>query len=121
MSLNDVGLKKIGILLAIPLTAAFLILGFSSTVYASRSNIDFYSLSSPPPGTTSLEPLIAKWWNWWEAHPTNIANNWPTCIKEDVGIIGNNQHLVFVANPAYASDKNVNSTNQKCELSSNQL
>ena len=50
-----------------------------------------------------------------------MANNWPTCIKEDVGIEGNNQNIVFVANPAYASDANVNSTNQKCELSSNQL
>ena len=37
------------------------------------------------------------------------------------GSVGNNQSIVFLGNPAFAVDKNVNSRNQKCEISSNQL
>ena len=35
-------------------------------LYAIPSGIDFYSPNSTPDGVKSLEPLIAKWWNWWE-------------------------------------------------------
>ena len=36
----------------------------SKNLYAIPSGIDFYSPNSPPAGVKSLEPLIAKWWNW---------------------------------------------------------
>jgi hypothetical protein len=93
----------------------------SKKLYASESGIDFYSPSSPPPGVTSLEPLIAKWWNWWNAIPANTATNWPECIKADGGTIGNNQSVVFIGNGAFAVEKNLNARNQKCEISSSQL
>ena len=41
----------------------------SKNLYASPSGIDFYSPNSPPAGVKSLEPLIAKWWNWEVDHP----------------------------------------------------
>ena len=91
-----------------------------SKTYASTS-VGFYSPSSPPPGVKSLESLIEKWWNWWTATPAATATNWPQCIKADGGNIGSNQSIVFLGNPAQAVDKNANSRNQKCEISSNQL
>ncbi len=60
-----------------------------------------------PDGISSLEPLIANWWNWWEDHPASMANNWPECFKGDGGIIGNNS-IVFLADPALAVENNVN-------------
>ena len=89
-------------------------------IYASTS-VEFYSPSSPPAGVKSLEPLIAKWWNWWLTVPADTATNWPQCIKGDGGNMSNNQSLVFFGNPAQAVDKNVNARNQKCEISSDQL
>ncbi len=90
-------------------------------LYASPAGIDFYSPSSPPPGVKSLEPLIAKWWNWRVALPSTTATNWPECLKGDGGIIGNNQSVVFLGDPATAVAENVNARNQKCEISSSQL
>ena len=101
-------------------TMAIIILSNPSKLYAA-SSVEFYSPNSPPAGVQSLEPLIAKWWNWWEPHSPTIANNWPECIKGDGGTIGNNQSIVFLANTAFAVENNVNSRNQKCQISSNQL
>jgi hypothetical protein len=100
------------------LIMAMLFLNWPSKLNANPS-IDFYSLNSPPPGIKSLEPLIEKWWNWWVAHPQNIANNWPQCLKTDSSI-GNNK-LVFTANPANAIPSNTNAREQKCEISASQL
>jgi hypothetical protein len=99
---------------------SIIILNNPSKLYASTS-VGFYSINSPPPGVKSLEPLIGKWWNWWENHPTKMATNWPECLKGDGGIIGNNQHLVFTPNTALAAENNANARNQKCQISSNQL
>jgi hypothetical protein len=93
----------------------------SKNLYASPSGIDFYSSNSPPAGVKSLEPLIAKWWNWRAAIPSTTNTNWPECLKGDRGIIGNNQSVVFLGDPASAVGKNVNARNQKCEISSSQL
>ena len=92
----------------------------SKNLYASPAGIDFYSPNSPPAGVKSLEPLIAKWWNWQIAIPSTIDKNWQ-CLKGDGGIIGNNQSVVFLGDPATAVEKNVNARNQKCEISSSQL
>jgi hypothetical protein len=108
------------LMLSFLLMMAIIILSNPSMLYATNS-VDFYSPNSPPAGIKSVEPLIAKWWNWWEAHPASIANNWPECIKGDGGTIGNNQSIVFLANSAFAVESNANSRNQKCEISSNQL
>jgi len=96
------------------------IISDSMDSYAENRGIEFYSLDSMPVGMNSLEPLIANWWNWWEDHPASMANNWPECFKGDGGIIGNNS-IVFLADPALAVESNVNSRNQECTISSNQL
>lgn len=93
----------------------------SSNLYAISPGVDFYSIDSPPPGMHSLEPLIGKWWNWWENHPASVANNWPECLKGSGGNIGNGKSIVFTPNPASAVSANAGAKNQKCELSSNQL
>src|SRR3954464_7559463 len=93
------------------------ILSSPSQLYASNSGIDFYSPNSPPAGVKSLEPLIAKWWNWEITNPSNIDKNWPQCLKGDGGVIGNNQSVVFLGNPSFAVAKNVDARNQKCEIS----
>jgi hypothetical protein len=93
----------------------------SKNLYASPAGIDFYSPNSPPAGVKSLEPLIAKWWNWAMAIPNTIDKNWPECLKGDGGIIDNNQPVVFLGNPASAVSKNMGAKNQKCEISSSQL
>jgi hypothetical protein len=111
---------RIQIIVASVLMICIIILSSPSKLYAANS-IDFYSLNSPPPGVTSLEPLIGQWWNWWEDHPTQMANNWPECFKGDGGVIGNNQRLVFTPNPALAAESNANARNQKCQISSSQL
>ena len=108
------------IILASLLLITVTILGNPAKIYASTS-IGFYSPNSPPPGVNSLEPLIAKWWNWWLTVSAATATNWPQCIKGDGGNISNHQSLVFFGNPAQAVDKNVNARNQKCEISSDQL
>lgn len=90
-------------------------------LYADPSGVNFYSINSPPPGMKSTEPLIAKWWNWWNITPSKIATNWPTCIKGNGGNLANGQSIIFIGNPAQAVDKNANARNQKCEISSNQL
>ena len=87
------------LLLGLLITALFIIVSpFNSD--ASREAVDFYSLKSPPPGINSLEALIARWWNWWENHPSDTAHHWPVCLKQD-GNVGN-QSVVFLANPAYS-------------------
>ncbi len=93
----------------------------SKNLYASPAGIDFYSPNSPPAGLKSLEPLIAKWWNWRVSIPSTTATNWPECLKGDGGVIGNNQSVVFLGDPATAVPTNVNARNQNCEISSNQL
>jgi hypothetical protein len=114
-------ISRYDIIAASFLMISIIILANPSKIYAS-SSIGFYSPNSPPSGVNSLEPLIAKWWNWWTAIPSATALNWPQCIKGDGGNIGNNnQPIVFLGNPAQAVDKNVNARNQKCEISSNQL
>ena len=109
------------IFLTLLMTIIPIILGSPSKLYAIQSGIDFYSTNSPPAGVKSLEPLIARWWNWWTAIPSTTAANWPECIKGDGGTIGNNQSIVFVGDAAFAVEKNVNARNQKCEISSSQL
>jgi hypothetical protein len=109
------------IIFATLLIIPIVILSSPPQLYASNSGIDFYSPNSPPAGVKSLEPLIAKWWNWWNAVPSATATNWPQCIKGDGGMIGNNQSIVFLGNTAQAVEKNTNARNQKCEISSNQL
>jgi hypothetical protein len=108
------------IIVASLLIIAVIILSSPSKLHASNS-VQFYSPNSPPPGVKSLEPIIARWWNWATSIPASTANNWPECIKADGGKIGNNQSLVFIGNPAAAVEKNVNARNQKCDLRSNQL
>ena len=83
-------------------------------------DIDFYSPNSMPVGAKSLEPLIGKWWNFWVNHPASYQSNWPVCLKGNGGIIGSNQSVVFLGDPASAVENNVNARNQKCEISSNQ-
>ena len=41
-------------------------------------------------------------------------------LKGNGGVIGNNQSVVFLGDPASAVENNVNARNQKCEISSNQ-
>jgi hypothetical protein len=109
-----------GIIFPTLLMATIIILTSSSKSYATNS-VDFYSPNSPPAGVKSLEPLIGKWWNWWEDHPASMAKNWPECFKGDGGAIGNNQSIVFTPNTALAVEGNANAKNQKCQISSNQL
>ena len=115
------GTRKM-IFLTLLMTAIIVITTSSSkSLYASPAGIDFYSPNSPPAGVKSLEPLIAKWWNWQFAIPNTTNANWPDCHMGDGGIIGNNQSVVFTGDPASAVSKNLNARNQKCEISSNQL
>jgi hypothetical protein len=64
---------------------------------------------------------MAKWWNWRVAVPADTSTNWPECLNGNGGIIGDNQSLVFLGDPATAVEKNVNARDQKCEISSDQL
>jgi hypothetical protein len=89
--------------------------------HAIQSGIGFYSPNSLPVGTTSLEPLIGKWWNFWINHPPATLTNWPSCLKGDGGVIGENQSVVFLGDPASASPTNANATHQNCGIRSNQL
>jgi hypothetical protein len=52
--------------------------------------------------------------------PASTATNWPSCMKGDGGKIGN-QSVVFLGNGAFAMNKNVNSRNQACTITHNQL
>jgi hypothetical protein len=88
--------------------------------YASQSGIDFYSSQSPPAGMNSLEPLIAKWWNWRISQPSAISTNWPQCLKHNAELPSSNESIVFFGDPASAVESNVNATKQKCEISSTQ-
>lgn len=121
--LNIVRLNcRLIISLALLMTTIIIVSGIPSKIYASPSSgIGFYSPSSPPPGVKSLEPLMANWWNWWTSIPAATATNWPDCIKADGGKVGSSQSIVFIGNPAFATDQNANSRNQKCQISSNQL
>src|SRR5919112_1442603 len=115
------GTRKM-IFLTLLMTAIIVITTSSSkSLYASPAGIDFYSPDSPPAGVKSLEPLIAKWWNWEVTIPITVDENWPQCLKGDGGVIGNNQSVVFLGNPSFATAQNVNARNQKCEISSSQL
>src|SRR5215467_8227203 len=86
------------IMLVLILFMPILIIASPAISYASQSTVDFYSIKSPPAGINSLEALMTRWWNWWEAHPTQIAHNWPVCLKQDE-MVGN-RSVVFLANPA---------------------
>jgi hypothetical protein len=121
LSLYPIRLNIRSIIFLTLLMTTILILSSPSKLYASSSGVGFYSTNSPPAGVKSLEPLIGKWWNWWEDHSANMANNWPECLKGDGGIIGNNQSVVFLGNPSHAVEKNVNARNQKCEISFSRL
>jgi hypothetical protein len=89
LSLHSIRLYIRGIIFLTLLITTIFIISNPLKLYASPAGIDFYSPSSPPPGVKSLEPLIAKWWNWWEDHPATTATNWPECLKGDGGIVGN--------------------------------
>jgi hypothetical protein len=102
------------------LTVIILILSNPLEVRASAPGIGFYSPDSLPVGAKSLEPLIGKWWNFWVRHPASYQTNWPECLKGNDGVIGNNQSVVFLGDPASAVENNLNARNQKCEISSNQ-
>jgi hypothetical protein len=124
LSLHSIRLDIRKIIFLTLLMAIILIITSSSpleNLYAIPSGIDFYSPNSPPAGVKSLEPLIAKWWNWEVTIPITVNENWPQCLKGDGGVIGNNQSVVFLGNPSFAVAKNVNARNQKCEISSSQL
>ena len=101
---------------------AFVILIVSGPleVHAITSGIGFYSPNSMPVGAKSLEPLIGKWWNFSVRHPASYQSNWPECLKGNGGVIGSNQSVVFLGDPASAVENNLNARNQKCEISSNQ-
>lgn len=58
------------------LLITIIILSNPAKIYAS-SAVEFYSPNSPPAGIKSLEPLIGKWWNWWNSLPAATATNWP--------------------------------------------
>jgi len=120
LHLSNIILDGHGIMFLALLTTSILIIS-PLRIYASPSGIDFYSPSTPPAGLKSLEPLIATWWNWWNSVPDSAASSWQGCLKGDGGTIGNNQSLVFLGNPAYATQQNTNSRNQNCEIKSNQL
>jgi hypothetical protein len=80
----------IQIVISLTLLITAVIINSPLESYATSSGIGFYSPSSPPPGVKSLEPLIAKWWNWRTALPAATATNWPECLKGNGGIIGDN-------------------------------
>jgi hypothetical protein len=100
---------------------AIIIVSSPLGLYATTSGIGFYSPDSPPPGVKSLEDLIGDWWNKRVAQDPKTANSWPECFKEEGGMIGNNQSVVFVGDPVTALPVNKNATNQRCEISSDQL
>lgn len=52
------------------LVTTILIIGCLAISHASQYKVDFYSLKSAPGGINSLEALLARWWNWWENHPS---------------------------------------------------
>ncbi len=106
-------------MLVLILVMPILVVPSPAISYAIQRTVDFYSIKSPPAGIDSLEALMAKWWNWWEDHPTQIAHNWPVCLKQNE-MVGN-RSVVFLANPAYSDEKNTNARNQNCEISSNQI
>lgn len=83
------------------------------------NGLEFYSASSPPSGST-VDNMISKWWNWWHTVPSSTALIWPKCLVGDGGNIGNNETVVFLANPSFANDANINRTNQNCQILSNQ-
>jgi len=115
---------RVGIRYVIFLTlliTSILIIGNPLKLYASQPGIDFYSSSSLPAGTKSLEPLIGKWRDFWVDHPVSYHESWPVCLKGDGGTVGNNQSVVFLGDPASAVEKNVNARNQKCTISAHQL
>jgi hypothetical protein len=103
------------------LLSAIITICASYESYATPTRVEFYSPDSPPAAVESLEPLIAKWWDFRVNLTSDIANNWPECLKGDGGMIGNNQSIVFVGDPVAALENNPNSRNQKCEISSDQL
>jgi len=102
------------------LMTTMFIIGSPLKSYASQSGISFYSPNSPPAGVTSLEPLIGGWWNFWANHPASYHTNWPQCVRGQT-IVGHNQSVVFLADPASAVQSNVNATRQNCEISNGQL
>jgi hypothetical protein len=116
----EMSINQALIVLTLLVTTMFII-GCPQTLQASPSAVGFYSQSSPPTGLKSLEPMIAKSWNWWNSVPASTATNWSSCMKGDGGKIGNNQSVVFLGNGAFAVNKNINSRNQACTISPNQL
>ncbi len=63
--------SDIRIILASILIITIVILSNPAKIYASNS-VEFYSPNSPPAGVKSLEPLIGKWWNWWNSVPAAL-------------------------------------------------
>jgi hypothetical protein len=102
------------------LLTTIIIIGSPLKLHA-QDGIGFYSPSVLPAGMKSLEPLIAKWWDFASNQPSKMANNWPTCIKAEVTV--DNRPIVFLGNPAFAAagGANVNATHQACQISSSQL
>ena len=121
LTLHSIRLGIRYMIFLILLTITIIIISSPLELYASQSVTGFYSPNSPPAGVKSLEPLIGEWWNFWVNHPPSYHENWPECFKGDGGMIGNNQSVVFLGDPASAVENNVNARNQKCEISANQL
>jgi len=108
------------VLLTTALLTIIIIIGNPSRLQA-QAGISFYSSNTPPTGMGSLQPLIAKWWDFDSNQPSRIHNSWPICLKGDVTI--GNRSIVFLGDPASApvGDVNLNATHQVCQISSSQL
>jgi len=103
---------------SLPLMATTLMRG-NGDVHAALA---FYSPADPPPGMKSIEPVFGQlYWNGWVDHPPSYLTSWPApCLKWQA-TIANNQSVVFLGDPASASESNTNATRQSCEISANQL
>ena len=86
-----------------------------STVIAA----EFYSVNSPP-SVGTVEDMVTQWWNWWHTVPSDKALIWPKCLVGEGGRIGINETVVFLANPSFANDANMNGTDQSCQIFANQ-
>jgi hypothetical protein len=111
--------SRVTILMTMLLTT-MIIIGNPLNLQA-QAGIGFYSPGTPPAWLKSIQPVIAKWWDFAGNQPAGIANHWPICIKEDVTV--GNKSLVFLGNPATApaGGANVYATHQACQISSSQL
>ncbi len=85
--------------------------------YASDSGIRFYSPNSLP-GGIKFEDILGPYWTSLSAQPPSYLTSWPQCVKE-VATVSKNQSLTFLGELAWASQKNTNATQQKCQISLN--